>query len=146
MCGGEVHGGAVHGQEVHSGEVRGREVRGGEVRGGEVRGGEVCGGEVRGVEVQGVEVHGGEVHGGELGRMLKLASNTYSRNIRAILLWLIYMCIGVMQTLWFLNLLIRQAQSVFLFPAEPSTVYGGSSSSACSIKALVFMLAVNRST
>ena len=63
------------------------------MHGGAVRGQEVHGGEVRGGEVHGVEVRGGEVHGGELGRMLKLASNTYSRNIRAILLWLIYMCI-----------------------------------------------------
>ena len=52
---------------------------------------------------------------------------------------MVYMCaISVVQTLWFLNQLLIQCQSVLqLVPAETSTIYGGSNSSTCRLKALI---------
>ena len=53
-------------------------------------------------------------------------------------LWFIFICNDVIQTLWFLNRLIRYYQGVFRFVLTvSSTSYGGSHSSACSLKALI---------
>ena len=63
-----------------------------------------------------------------------------------ILLWLIKVYNCVIQTLWFVYLLIRQVcRSVLrLVPAEPSTIYGGSTVLLAVQSA--DKLAVNRST
>ena len=64
-----------------------------------------------------------------------------------ILLWLIYVYNSVVQTLWLVSAdkTKKYSKRIWLVPAEPSTIYGGSNSSACSLKALN-ILAVNPST
>ena len=71
----------------------------------------------------------------------------YSRNDDPNLLWLIYVYNSVVQTLWLASAdkTKKYSKHIRLVPAEPSDFYGGSNSSACSLKALN-MLAVNPST
>ena len=68
-------------------------------------------------------------------------SRIFRKSTYRLLLWLIYVYNSEIQTLWFLNLLIRQVSKGIMvgsrLPAEPSTIYGGSNSSACSPKALI---------
>ena len=56
-----------------------------------------------------------------------------------ILLWLIYVYNSVVQTLWLASAdkTKKYSKRIRLVPAEPSTIYGGSNSSACSLKALI---------
>ena len=84
----------------------------------------------------------------ELGRMLKCVFeysfyiyDKYSliRGMKYHLLWLIYVYNGVVQTLWFVYADKTKVYSkrMRLVPAEPSTICGGSNSSACNLKALI---------
>ena len=56
------------------------------------------------------------------------------------LLWLIYVYNSVVQTLWLTSAddkANKHWKLIWLVPAEPSTIYGGSNNSACSPKALI---------
>ena len=70
----------------------------------------------------------------------------YLRNDDPNLLWLIYVYNSVLQTLWLASAdkTKKYSKRIRLVPAESSTIYGGSNSSACSLKALN-MLTVNPS-
>ena len=59
----------------------------------------------------------------------------------------VYVYKSVLQTLWLASAdkTKKYSKRIWLVPVEPSTIYGGSNSSACSLKAL-YMLAVNPST
>ena len=64
----------------------------------------------------------------------------YSWNDDPILLWLIYVYNSVVQALWLASAddkTKKYLKRIQLIPAEPSTIYGGSNSSACSLKALI---------
>ena len=66
----------------------------------------------------------------------------YSTNIQnddPNLLWLIYVYNSVVQTLWLASAdkTNKYWKCIGLVPAEASTIYGGSNSSACSLKALI---------
>ena len=55
------------------------------------------------------------------------------------LLWLTYVYNSVVQTLWLASAdkTNKYSKRIRLVPAEPSTIYGGNNSSACSLKALI---------
>ena len=69
----------------------------------------------------------------------------YSTNIRRMIIQLCYgiyryyVYNSVVQTLWLAsaNKTKKDLKRIPLVPAEPSTIYGGSDTSACSLKALI---------